>query len=440
MYQRYYAEHLTGATCGVQILSFVPLVFCQTFQQIHWIRELLRVRDQPWQETGLGKDRQTKMGVRGGGKAMRWCCGMIVKLGRELKRRPRFVQLLLVAVLIVTFLLHQFILLAQVYRQYILAVLVPEPPLPVQRRPTETDLRVDSQDHPRVLCLIVTSPKYHEGRAKHVAVTWATHCTQAIFLTTSPDHRLPHVLLTPGAVTYDQLWSKVVQGFEWAYEHQSEFDWVVKADDDTFLVVENLQAAVRTLDPNQPQATGVHLHTWETGSTYLNGGAGYVLSRGAVTKLVEDGLKANQCHGHLQLGTKEDVNMALCLSYLGVVLLDSRDSLGRQRFHVYPPMELIDPRQADNLRHLWLKQISVFPYKFGYSELSDEVISFHYIDAHTMYCLYYLIYYVNPALTPGRSRNTFPSPPPIHDVLPSQSATPRQWSPPFSIPRLLLQP
>ncbi|XP_071552788.1 glycoprotein-N-acetylgalactosamine 3-beta-galactosyltransferase 1-like isoform X3 [Panulirus ornatus] len=355
MYQRYYAEHLTGATCGVQILSFVPLVFCQTFQQIHWIRELLRVRDQPWQETGLGKDRQTKMGVRGGGKAMRWCCGMIVKLGRELKRRPRFVQLLLVAVLIVTFLLHQFILLAQVYRQYILAVLVPEPPLPVQRRPTETDLRVDSQDHPRVLCLIVTSPKYHEGRAKHVAVTWATHCTQAIFLTTSPDHRLPHVLLTPGAVTYDQLWSKVVQGFEWAYEHQSEFDWVVKADDDTFLVVENLQAAVRTLDPNQPQATGVHLHTWETGSTYLNGGAGYVLSRGAVTKLVEDGLKANQCHGHLQLGTKEDVNMALCLSYLGLLRAERRGHqfpLYRRPHHVLPLLPHLLRQSCSDTRSL----------------------------------------------------------------------------------------
>lgn len=53
------------------------------------------------------------------------------------------------------------------------------------------------------------------------------------------------------------------------------------------------------------------------GTWYFNGGAGYVLSRGAVARLVQKGLRQHQCRDHLQLGTKEDVNMALCLSYVG---------------------------------------------------------------------------------------------------------------------------
>ncbi|XP_042882234.1 glycoprotein-N-acetylgalactosamine 3-beta-galactosyltransferase 1-like [Penaeus japonicus] len=292
---------------------------------------------------------------------------------------------------------YQLLVLAFQYREYIYALL-PEPPLPVQRREVHIpdSHRQPSDRHPRILCLIVTSPKYHDTRSSHVAATWARHCTRAVFLSTAEDSRLPDVFITPGAASYEQLWGKVTQGFEWAYGKRHDFDWVVKADDDTFLVVENLQAALLRLDPDQALATGVQLRTWDTGSIYFNGGAGYVLSRGAVSLLVEEGLRRRRCVDDLNLGVFEDVSMALCLAHLDVVFLDSRDPLGRQRFHMYPPHELIDPRQANSITHLWLKRQSVFPYKFGYAGLSDEAISFHYVDARSMYLLYYLVYVVNP--------------------------------------------
>ncbi|XP_064086950.1 glycoprotein-N-acetylgalactosamine 3-beta-galactosyltransferase 1-like [Macrobrachium nipponense] len=300
------------------------------------------------------------------------------------------------------------------YSDY-LVLLLPDPSLPIMERHPDgakvgaNDLPVGRREMkevrgspettrkaPRILCLIITSPEYHDERASHVAVTWARHCTDSVFLTTRRDLRLPRTILTPGASSYRQLWGKVKQGFEWAYNHRDDYDWVFKADDDTFVVIENLQAAVASLDPDEPQATGNHLSTWDRGSTYFNGGAGYVLSRGAVRKLVEEGLRSRACDNNLHLGTNEDVNMADCLAYLGVEFLDSRDRLKRQRFNVYPPQQLVDPRKINRIAHFWLNKVSVFPYKFGYSEMSDEVISFHYVDAPTMYLLYYLIYIVNP--------------------------------------------
>ncbi|KAK3892009.1 hypothetical protein Pcinc_004134 [Petrolisthes cinctipes] len=348
---------------------------------------------------------------------------MGTQVSRVLRHRPYLcfviVPLTIAALLI---LLYHLVLIIYTYREYVLALL-PDSPLPLQHYPSQTHNRESvGEGSDRILCLISTSPKYHETRAQHVAATWAPHCKRAVFLTTQKDPLLPDILITPGANTYNQLWNKVTQGFEWAYDHRDEFDWVVKADDDTFLLVENLQAAVRGLDPLQPQATGVHLRTWDRGSTYLNGGAGYVLSRGAVIKLVESGLQKHQCDHNLSLGTGEDVNMADCLAYLGVELLDSRDSSGRQRFNIYPPQELVDPRQAQNLRHLWLKQISIFPYKFGYAELSDEVISFHYVDSQTMYLLYYLVYLLNPQ---GNLRSYSPSP-----LLPTPQPASLSKSPP----------
>lgn len=242
--------------------------------------------------------------------------------------------------------------------------------------------------------------------------TWSSHCSRAVFLTTLEDAALPEVVLTPEVDAYDQLWEKVTLGFEWAYGRLGDFEWVVKADDDSFVLVENLRAAVLELNPETPVATGVHLRTWETGETYLNGGASYVLSRGAVRTLVEKGLREGRCKADLELGTSEDVNMAACLALLGVDLLDSRDSEGRQRFHIYPPQELVDPRQEVDLRHLWLKKISIHPYKFGYGELSDEVISFHYVDAETMYLIYYLVYLVNPSVQgPGSPLKALPPEP-----------------------------
>ncbi|XP_045612202.2 glycoprotein-N-acetylgalactosamine 3-beta-galactosyltransferase 1 [Procambarus clarkii] len=343
-------------------------------------------------------------------------------MGRLLRRRPRYTTFLTLFLAVSTILLlHHLALLIYAYHEYVLALL-PSSPLPVQRRPPKSNTsdgntaesetgggryRGKTDGGPRILCLIVTTPHYHQERAVHVASTWAQRCSLAVFLTTRPDPRLPRILLTPGARSYDQLWDKVTQGFQWAYGHREEFDWVVKADDDTFLVVEHLQAALSALDPDQPLASGVHLRTWETGKTYLNGGAGYVLSRGAVTRLVEEGLQARACKDNLELGLNEDVNMASCLSFVGVELLDSRDSAGRQRFHVYPPQQLIDPRQENSFFHLWLKKISIYPYKFGYSELSEEVISFHYVDAETMYLLYYLIYLVNPTTTTTINPSTF---------------------------------
>lgn len=322
------------------------------------------------------------------------------------RKRKLTVTASLLAFFVALIVLHQLLLLAYTYNEYILALL-PKPQLPQQTRHVKAYDRSGTaldgkggKGGPRILCLISTSPDYHETRARHVAATWSPHCTRAVFLTTLQDPTLPEVVLTPGAATYDKLWEKVTQGFQWAYDVIGEFDWVVKADDDSFILVENLKAAVLALDPDVPAAAGVHLRTWETGETYLNGGASYVLSRGAVKVLVEKGIKGGQCSNDLELGTNEDVNMAACLDLLGVDLLDSRDAEGRQRFHIYPPQELVDPRREVDLKHLWLKRISIYPYKFGYGELSDEVISFHYVDAETMYLIYYLVYLLNPQADP----------------------------------------
>lgn len=54
--------------------------------------------------------------------------------------------------------------------------------------------------------------------------------------------------------------------FDWAYEQDMllTYDWILKADDDTFIFVENLVSALEPLDPSSRIAIGHKLYTWET--------------------------------------------------------------------------------------------------------------------------------------------------------------------------------
>ncbi|KAB7507578.1 Glycoprotein-N-acetylgalactosamine 3-beta-galactosyltransferase 1 [Armadillidium nasatum] len=79
------------------------------------------------------------------------------------------------------------------------------------------------------------------------------------------------------------------------------------------------------------------------------------------------------------MGSGEDVNMALCLTYIGVSLVDLRDSDGSVQFHIYPTARTNRPQTT------------------GYENMTSQPISFHYVDAETMYLIYYLFYTIHPS-------------------------------------------
>ena len=55
------------------------------------------------------------------------------------------------------------------------------------------------------------------------------------------------------------LWDKVKLAFKYVYEnHFDDFDWFLKADDDTFVIVENLKEMLSEYDTNDPIHFGHH--------------------------------------------------------------------------------------------------------------------------------------------------------------------------------------
>ena len=74
----------------------------------------------------------------------------------------------------------------------------------------------------------------------------------------------------------------------------SEFDWFLKADDDTFVIIKNLKALLVDYDTNSPIHFG---HHFKALGGFFSGGAGYVLGREALRRFVVNGINnASICH------------------------------------------------------------------------------------------------------------------------------------------------
>ena len=111
----------------------------------------------------------------------------------------------------------------------------------------------------RLLCLIITAPKYWKTRAQAVQSTWAKRCDEHIFISdfSNETTNLPLAPLENVSSGYKELTQKVSLGLCFAYEKAiDQYDWFVKCDDDTYLIVENLRSFLSDKDPSLPVTFG----------------------------------------------------------------------------------------------------------------------------------------------------------------------------------------
>jgi len=79
----------------------------------------------------------------------------------------------------------------------------------------------------------------------------------------------------------------------------------------------------------------------------MSGGAGYVMSREALRRVVSEGLPNSLKCKKSDYGA-EDAELGKCLENVGVVAGDSRDRLGRHRMLPFPPTSLFLPEKKPN--------------------------------------------------------------------------------------------
>lgn len=97
----------------------------------------------------------------------------------------------------------------------------------------EDKIAQEMREKVRILCWIMTGPKNHQTKARHVKATWGKRCNVLLFMSSIQDPSLPTIKL-PVQEGRDNLWAKTKESFKYAYhKYKDQVDWFLKADDDT---------------------------------------------------------------------------------------------------------------------------------------------------------------------------------------------------------------
>lgn len=199
----------------------------------------------------------------------------------------------------------------------------------------------------------MTGPKNLETKATAVKLTWAKRCNKFIFFSSVSNKTFPTVGLNVSEGR-QHLTAKTVQAFLYCYVHYGkQFDWFVKADDDTYIIAENLRYFLSFQNPNEQIYFGFKFRT-HVKQGYFSGGAGYVLSKQALQKFASVGLRNPFiCR---QDGGAEDAEVGKCMAKLQIKAGDSLDVSGRETFHPFKPISHLEGSHPQ-----WFKDYSFHP-------------------------------------------------------------------------------
>ncbi|KAI6649998.1 hypothetical protein LOD99_6362 [Oopsacas minuta] len=245
---------------------------------------------------------------------------------------------------------------------------------------------MDNKSAPRILCWVCTYPDSSNSVFKSYEL-WGQYLDKTIYVSNNISLLQPLSALhfPVDHETRSQLWKKTMFSFIYLLNNfGTHFDWFMKADDDTFVVPNNLYKFLANYNSSEPHYFGRELVL--NGVIYCSGGGGYIISRTALEIFVKglDSVCKDQ-----KFGVVEDYEFGRCLNRLGIYPEDSRDKFGRYRFnHLSLRYHLLTPKgQLPE----WVYTMSKYPIIEGKNCCAADVITFHYMNEEDSLELYKLL-------------------------------------------------
>lgn len=262
----------------------------------------------------------------------------------------------------------------------------------------EAQIKVDlpGDAGPSIMCITYTIEESRFTHLRAIRETWASSCDGWLAFSTISDPRVPAISIPhAGNEEYRNMWQKVRAIWRFVARHYlDEFSFFMIGGDDLFLMPQNLRGYLSLIDadPSRHLFLGRRLRP-PVGVLFNSGGSGYVLSQRTLRTLDEH-LDDPRCNPARRT-SEEDVQVAMCLRKVADLHpLDTRDELGRERFHPLTPEHTYQPpRRKPNATSWWVRYNSEWGLKSGKDCCAPDSVSFHYVRPPAyMRHLYALLY------------------------------------------------
>lgn len=294
-----------------------------------------------------------------------------------------------------------------------------------RKRPKVLDqIRVanSSATAPKLLCFIMSHSEYQHTRLKAIRRTWGRRCNKLLVASNQTDLKLGAVVMTTES-NYLGLWEKLNETLQYIWDHYRSggYDWVLKADDDTYVIVENLKEYLgspeikskmekpmilgrRYSSPRYKDLTNRSVYfenpvNAEFGKRFYQkmdkdgaviynyGGAGYAMNWPYVQKFLEVMKGPDTIHGT----PPEDQAHGVVMAYHDIWPENTRDYWGRERFHQEGPGFMYSMsekfRKLFNGVHQATGGLAI-----GKECCSNASISFHHVGSRSMVNLEQYLY------------------------------------------------
>uniref|UniRef100_A0A0K0E723 N-acetylgalactosaminide beta-1,3-galactosyltransferase n=2 Tax=Strongyloides stercoralis TaxID=6248 RepID=A0A0K0E723_STRER len=247
-------------------------------------------------------------------------------------------------------------------------------------------------NHVKIFCIVLTS-KINRERVILQKDTWIKRCNNYIFGSGEEDNEIPTFKAYHND-GYSYSFGKMKNTLKHVWKkYGDKYDWYLKADDDTYVVMENLRAFLLNENPN---LHGYHGFRMAAGGendphVYNSGGAGYVMSKRSVKELVEKGFD-NPKYCRQSDSAFDDVEIGYCLENFRVKPSQSLDYKKRVLFNVLDPPRALSP-VVDGFKQGFIN-MAKFKYGTGMDSVADFPITFHYVRGEMMYALEFFLYHM----------------------------------------------
>lgn len=200
--------------------------------------------------------------------------------------------------------------------------------------PDDTTVADDLAQKIPVLCwMYLEKPNYDVINA--INITWGKRCTKTLFLTNFKSNATNMIDIQKNIRKNASTVERIVEAYRVIYRnYRDAFDWYLKTEEDTYVVVENLRYFLYAYDPLQPLSFGHRVNDSIAKYEYFANEAGYVLSKKALQRLNEGFNDKTKCKPKDKMikSIRDDIFISQCLQEMGVIAVESRENKTMERF------------------------------------------------------------------------------------------------------------